>query len=203
VRRAARTLWGAMVSGPDGEEAKREEDPAARELVTREEDVERFLAWSLRLAYIPVAVLLLAGLGAFVYGTALFIHSVGLVVDHPFPIRHQIGLFLEVIDLFLIGATLLISAVGFYELFIYEVHRDGSTRIPTWLHMRDLNDLKARVIAMIVLVVSVSFVETVVDSPSGQQVLDLGGGIAAVVVALTVFLRLGGHGSKSGPGRRE
>jgi hypothetical protein len=43
------------------------------------------------LAYIPVAVLLLAGLGAFVYGTALFIHSVGLVVDHPFPIRHQMA----------------------------------------------------------------------------------------------------------------
>ncbi len=187
-----------MMSEPDSEGAKRESESVTREPVNREEDVERFLAWSLRLAYIPLAVLLLAGLGAFVYGTALFVHSVGHVVDHPFPIRHQIGLFLEVIDLFLIGATLHISAVGFYELFIREIHRDGSTRIPTWLHMRDLNDLKARVIAMIVLVVSVSFVEVVVDSPSGQQVLDLGGGIAAVVVALTVFLRLGGHGSKSG-----
>jgi len=187
-----------MMSEPDGEGAKRESEPVTREPVNREEDVERFLAWSLRLAYIPLAVLLLAGLGAFVYGTALFVHSVGHVVDHPFPIKHQIGLFLEVIDLFLIGATLLISAVGFYELFIREIHRDGSTRIPTWLHMRDLNDLKSRVIAMIVLVVSVSFVELVVDSPSGQQVLDLGGGIAAVVVALTVFLRLGGHGGKSG-----
>ena len=187
-----------MMSEPDSEGAKRESESVTREPVNREEDVERFLAWSLRLAYIPLAVLLLAGLGAFVYGTGLFVHSVGHVVDHPFPIRHQIGLFLEVIDLFLIGATLHISAVGFYELFIREIHRDGSTRIPTWLHMRDLNDLKARVIAMIVLVVSVSFVEVVVDSPSGQQVLDLGGGIAAVVVALTVFLRLGGHGSKSG-----
>ena len=57
--------------------------------------------------------------------------------------------------------------------------------------MRDLNDLKARVIAMIVMVLSITFVEVVVDSPSGQQVLDLGGGIAAVVVALTLFLRLG------------
>ncbi len=203
MRTAARTLWGAMVSEPDGEETKREREPVTREPVTREEDVERFLAWSLRLAYIPVAVLLLAGLGAFVYGTALFVHSIGHVVDHPFPIGHQIGLFLEDIDLFLIGATLLISAVGLYELFVDEVHSDGSTRIPTWLHMRDLNDLKARVIAMIVLVLSVSFVEVVVDSPSGRQVLDLGGGIAAVVVALTVFVRLGGHGSESGSDPRE
>jgi hypothetical protein len=42
-----------------------------------------------------------------------------------------------------------------------------------------------------VMVLSITFVEVVVDSPSGQQVLDLGGGIAALVVALTLFLRLG------------
>jgi hypothetical protein len=60
------------------------------------------------------------------------------------------------------------------------------------------------VIAMIVLVVSVSFVEVVVDTPSGRQVLDLGAGIAAVVVALTVFLRLGGRGSENtGSGPRQ
>jgi uncharacterized membrane protein YqhA len=195
-----------MLSEPDGEGAKREAEPATREPATREQDVERILAWSLRLAYIPVAVLLLAGLGAFVYGTALFVYSVGHIVNHAFPVHHQIGLFLADIDLFLIGATLLISAVGFYELFIREIHLDGSTRIPTWLEMRDLNDLKARVIAMIVLVLAVSFVEFVVDSPGGQQVqvLDLGGGIAAVVIALTVFLRLGGHGSdRTGSGPRE
>jgi uncharacterized membrane protein YqhA len=187
-----------MLSEPGGEEAKGEAEP-----VTREEGVERLLAWSLRLAYVPVAFLLLAGLGAFAYGIALFIHSVDHIVGHPFPVHHQIGLFLADIDLFLIGATLLISAVGFYELFIREIRPTGSVRIPSWLEMRDLNDLKARVIAMIVLVVSVSFVEVVVDSPSGQQVLDLGGGIAAVVVALTIFLRLGGHGNdSSGSGPR-
>jgi uncharacterized membrane protein YqhA len=181
-----------MMSEADGEETKQEADPA-----TREDRVERLLGWSLRLAYVPVAVLLLAGLGAFVYGTALFVYAVQQIVDHAFPVGHQIGLFLQDVDLFLIGATLLISAVGFYELFIREIHLQGSLRIPTWLEMRDLNDLKARVIAMIVLVVSVSFVEVVVDEPSGHHVLDLGGGIALVIAALSVFLRLGGHGSDS------
>ena len=183
-----------MPGEPDDEETKRETEP-----VTRGEDVERLLAWSLRLAYVPVVVLLLAGLGAFVYGTALFVHSVGHIVEHSFPVRHQIGLFLADIDLFLVGATLLISAVGFYELFIREIHLDGPPRIPAWLEMRDLNDLKARVIAMIVLVLSVSFVEVVVETTSGRQVLELGGGVAAVIVALTLFLRLGSHGN-DGPG---
>jgi uncharacterized membrane protein YqhA len=179
----------------EGEGAKQETAP-----VTREESVERVLGWSLRLAYVPVVVLLLAGLGAFVYGTVVFVHSVGQIVDHPFPVSHEIGEFLVGVDLFLIGATLLIAAVGFYELFIGQVGFGPDDRMPRWLEMRDLNDLKARVIAMIVLVVSVTFVEVVVDSPSGQQALDLGGGIAAVIVALTIFLRLGGHPSKSGSG---
>jgi uncharacterized membrane protein YqhA len=162
---------------------------------SREVTPERILVLSLRLVYIPAVILLLAALGAFVYGTVVFVHSVGEIADHPFPVSHQIGQFLLDIDLFLIGATLLISAVGLYELFIGKVQLGKGGRIPAWLEMRDLNDLKARVIAMIVLVLSVSFVEFVVDMHSGTQALDLGGGIAAVVVALTIFLRLGGHGS--------
>jgi uncharacterized membrane protein YqhA len=161
--------------------------------------VERVLAASLRLAYIPVVVLLLAALGAFVYATFLFVHSVRKVVDDPFPVGHHIGLFLLDVDLFLIGATLLISAVGFYELFVREIPTETSTslRVPAWLQMTDLNDLKGRVIAMIVLVASVSFVEVVVDAPSGRQALQLGLGIASVIIALTVFLRLSGHGNEN------
>jgi uncharacterized membrane protein YqhA len=179
-----------MLSESSGADENREPDPVAWQ-----GKVERLLVSSLVLAYVPVAILLLAGLGAFVYGIAVFVHAVGRIVDHPFPVGHHIGLFLLDIDLFLIGATLLISAVGFYELFIREIRVDGANRIPTWLEMNDLNDLKARVIAMIILVVAVSFVEVVVDVPSGRQVLDLGGAIAAVIVALTIFLRFGSHGN--------
>ena len=182
-----------MTSEPGGEEADERPVPAKG----RDIGPERILAASLRLIYIPVVVLLLAGLGAFVYGAVLFVHSLDCIVDHPFPVGHHIGLFLLDIDLFLIGATLLISAVGLFELFVKEIHLPESTPIPSWLQMRDLNDLKARVIAMIVLVLGVSFVEVVVDGPSGRHVLDLGIGIAVVIVALTVFLRLGGHGGAS------
>ena len=156
--------------------------------------IERALAGSFLLAIIPVIVLILAALGAFVYGTAVFVHSVRAIVDHPFPVGHQIGLFLLDIDLFFIGGTLLIAAVGFYELFIREINFTDSTKLPSWLEMRDLNDLKGRVIAMIVLVVSVSFAEVVVDAPSGKAALQLGAGIALVVATLTIFLRLTIHG---------
>jgi uncharacterized membrane protein YqhA len=165
-------------------------DRAARPL---EDGAERVLIASLRLTVIPIAVLILAGFGAFAYGIAVFIHSIDSVVSHPFPVGHQVGYFLLDIDLFLIGVTLLISGVGLYELFIREIPDDQAASLPTWLQIRDLNDLKGRVIAMIILVLSVSFVETAVDSPDGRQLLELGGGVALVIVALTVFMRLTGH----------
>jgi uncharacterized membrane protein YqhA len=155
--------------------------------------VERSLAASLGLAIIPVVFLLLAALGAFVYGAAVFVDSVVKIARHPFPVGHQIGLFLLDTDLFLIGATLLISAIGLYELFIGELRVGGSARLPAWLEMRDLNDLKGRIIAMIVMVLAVSFVELAVDEDNGLRVLELGGGVAIVIIALTAFLRLTSH----------
>jgi uncharacterized membrane protein YqhA len=151
---------------------------------------ERTLTTSLGLALIPVAVLLLAALGAFAYGTIIFFDSFRQVISRPYPVGHQVGVFLLDVDLFLIGATLLISAVGFYELFIRDIPSHGRFRVPAWLEMRDLNDLKRRVIAMIVLVITVSFAELAVDEPNGLQVLEVGGGVTAVIVALAVFLRL-------------
>jgi uncharacterized membrane protein YqhA len=165
-------------------------DRAARPL---EDGAERVLIASLRVTLIPVAFLALAGFGAFAYGIAVFIHSIDSIVSHPFPVSHQVGFFLLDIDLFLVGVTLLISAIGLYELFIRDIPSDHAAGLPPWLEIHDLNDLKGRVIAMIILVLSVSFVETAVDSPDGRQVLELGGGVALVIVALTVFMRLTGH----------
>jgi len=106
--------------------------------------VEQALVGSLWLAYIPVAFLLLAALGAFVYGVAVFINAFSGILHHPFPVGHHIGLFLLDFDLFLIGATALISAIGFYELFIADIDRRQAGLLPRWLAMNDLNELKAR-----------------------------------------------------------
>jgi len=155
--------------------------------------VEQALVGSLWLAYIPVTFLLLAALGAFVYGIAVFINAFSGVVDHPFPVGHHIGLFLLDFDLYLIGATALISAIGFYELFIADIDRGRPGLLPEWLAMNDLNDLKARVISMVVLVLAVAFTEEAVDSPGGQYILEFGGAVTLVIVALTVFVRLSSH----------
>jgi uncharacterized membrane protein YqhA len=178
--------------------------PEERESVTEDTEPPRYarrssaraeqaLVGSLWLAYIPVAFLLLAALGAFVYGMAVFINAFSGIVHHPFPVGHHIGLFLLDFDLFLIGATALISAIGFYELFIADIDRRQAGLLPRWLAINDLNDLKARVVSMVVLVLAVAFTEEAVDSPDGLYILEFGGAVTLVIVALTVFVRLSSH----------
>lgn len=131
-------------------------------------------------------------MASFAYGTDVFVRSVTNVVEAPKLTSHNLGFLLLLTDLFLIGATLMIAAFGFYELFIGRIGASGSgVRLPGWLRMRDLNDLKARVISMIVLVAAVSFVDVVVESKGGLDTLYLGVGVAVVIAALTAFLHFG------------
>lgn len=141
---------------------------------------------------LPVVMLVLSGIGAFIYGTAVAVYSVIEIARHPSPAVHNLRLFLTEIDTFLIGATLIIAAFGLYELFVARIN-PASLRLPLphWLEMTDLNDLKARVISMIILVVAVSFVDVLLELGEALDILYLGAGVAIFVIALTVYLRFG------------
>lgn len=147
---------------------------------------------------LPVVVLLLSAFGAFVYGTVVVIHFVDDIASEPFAV-HNLRLFLTEIDLFLIGATLMIAAFGFYELFVAKVGDAGGRRplpLPAWLEMEDLDDLKVRVLSMIILVTAVSFTDVVLEFGKALDVLYLGAGVAIFIVALTVYLRFGSSGNR-------
>ncbi len=153
----------------------------------------RAMAVTRLLMTVPVVVLVLSSIAAFAYGTDVFVIAFRQVVHHPVPVSDKVSYFLVIIDLFLIGATLLIAAIGFYELFVSPGGaRRANARLPEWLEMHDLNDLKVRVVAMAVLVSATTFVEVAVDtSATGLEVLEVGAGVALVVAALTAFLRYG------------
>lgn len=143
---------------------------------------------------LPVVVLLLSAFGAFIYGTVVVVHFVENIASEPFAV-HNLRLFLTEIDLYLIGATLMIAAFGFYELFVSKVGRAGGRRplpLPAWLEMEDLDDLKARVISMIILVTAVTFTDVLLEFQEDElDVLYLGAGVAIFIGALTVYLRFG------------
>jgi uncharacterized membrane protein YqhA len=156
-----------------------------------EERLGQALSLSRIVVVVPVIVLLLAAISSFAYGTDVFVRSVSRVVEDPELTSHNLGFLLLLTDLFLVGATLMIAAFGFYDLFITRIDTDSpSLRLPDWLRMRDLNDLKARVISMVILVATVTFVDVVVQSAAGLNTLYLGAAVALVIGALTAYLRL-------------
>jgi uncharacterized membrane protein YqhA len=182
-----------MSAMPDGTDRDSTEDRHERPRGRLRDEAERILTNSLWMALVPVAFLLLSALASFVYAVAILVNTIGQASGHPFPVGHHIGSLLLEFDLFLIGATALISALGFYELFIGDIRVGGRDLLPAWLAMHDLNELKSRVVSMIVLVLAVTFAEEAVDSPEPLHLLEFGGAIAVVIIALTVFLRWGYH----------
>ena len=153
----------------------------------------RGFAWTILatrlLVLIPAVVLVLSGLAAFVYGCAYFVYAVGHVSDRPFPVKDNLGVFLIDLDLFLIGATLLLIAVGFYELALSGGSDDRRGDVPEWLDVRNVDDMKTRIMAMLTLIALTSFVDVVVDFQGGRDILYLGAAIALVIVAITAFMR--------------
>jgi uncharacterized membrane protein YqhA len=85
---------------------------------------------------------------------------------------------LQVLDLYLIGTVLIITAIGLYELFI------GDVNLPAWLVIRNLSDLKTKIVEVIVLVIGIKFVEKLVTVKDPIEVLWYGLGSAAVMAVL-------------------
>ena len=154
---------------------------------------EQALSLSRIVVVVPVIVLMLSAFSSFAYGSDVFVRSIWRVIEDPELTSHNLGFLLLLTDLFLVGATLMIAAFGFYDLFITRIDTGDrpSLRLPAWLRMHDLNDLKARVISMIILVASVSFADVAVESKGGLDTLYLGAAVALVIAALTAFLRFG------------
>lgn len=86
-------------------------------------------------------------------------------------------------DYFLIATALYIVAVGLYELFIGEVNLPGRLG---WLKVRNLDELKDRLIGVVVTVLAVTFLGIAAEW-TGDAVLPFGMALAAMIVALGVF----------------
>lgn len=103
--------------------------------------------------------------------------------------------FIEIVDLFLLGTVLLMIALGLYELFI-----DSELKLPDWLHIRTFDDLKNKLVGVVLVVLAVIFLGHVVAWDGSRDLLGFGLAVAAVIAALTWFLisAKGGKSDKTG-----
>jgi uncharacterized membrane protein YqhA len=92
--------------------------------------------------------------------------------------------YVEYADAFLLAVALYILSIGLLSLFISD-----KIPLPAWLEFHDFNDLKERLTSVIIVMIGVSFLGQVLDGPQGIDILWLGLGCAAMIAALSVFMK--------------
>ena len=85
-------------------------------------------------------------------------------------------------DAALIAAALLIIGIGLYGLFIGRLEY-----LPPWLDITSLNDLKGKLISVVVVVTAVDFFTSMVEREGGIDILILGSAAALVILSLAAF----------------
>ncbi|GHO87459.1 YqhA family protein [Dictyobacter formicarum] len=150
--------------------------------------LRRVLSGSRYLILIAVAGSLLASIILLLYGAAMIVKLAIEVATHPIftteDAKPLAVACIEVIDLFLLATVLYIIALGLYELFI-------GADLPTlpWLIINTLDDLKVRLIGVVIVLLSVTFLASVVEWKGNTNILTLGAGIGLVLLALGYILR--------------
>jgi uncharacterized membrane protein YqhA len=160
--------------------------------------VKRILASSRYLIIIAVLGTFLTSILVLVYGGITvggvafetFVHG----TFTPDSAKHLEIECIEIIDLFLLGSVLYIVALGLYELFI-----DSSLPLPSWLVIESLDDLKSRLIAVIIVLLVVTFLSFVVSWDGSFNILALGAAIGLVLFGLSFILGLNIRAFQTGP----
>ena len=160
--------------------------------------MQRLLSVSRYIIVIPALGSVVAATALMVYGAIVIVKVLGQTFTVGVSSKGAKALalaFIEVVDLFLLGTVLYITALGLYELFI-----DENLKLPDWLSIRDLDDLKNKLTGVVIVVMGVLFLGQVVTWDGERNLLPFGGAVALVIAALTYFLSQRGKKDKGNEG---
>lgn len=147
--------------------------------------MKKILAGTRYLAVIGAAALLVSALGAFAWGVAKTVEALSLITTSLGTDAGITVVLIEIVDAFLIATTLLVFALGIYEMVVSDLP------LPGWMEIHNLHDLKSKLGGLLVLVMAVKFAEKLVEWKDGLQTLYFALAIALVSAVLIAFNSLG------------
>ena len=134
-----------------------------------------------------IAALLVASATLLLYGVVETIyHIVRLVVPGPDEM-HNREIFLssiKLIDLILLATIMQVIGIGLYSLFI-----SRKLPVPDWLRTTHVDELKYKLAGIVAVMLGVLFLEQVFSWGSERDLMPLGIGTAAVILALSYLIR--------------
>ena len=132
--------------------------------------------------FVPAIASMIGALLLMVQGSIEMIVAVIDTVLNSYGLKQTIVAVLTAVDAILLGTVLLVIGYGLYELFI-----DADLDVPNWLRVDDLDDLKSKLIGVVVAIIAVVFVGVFVDSNRADDVISYGVGAGALVLGLAIL----------------
>lgn len=145
-------------------------------------DMRRILGFTRFAVVVPAVASIVGALLLMAQGSIAMVSVVIDTVVNQSSLKSSIVDVLTAVDAILLGTVLLVIGYGLYELFI-----DSELEVPKWLQVRDLDDLKSKLIGVVVAIIAVVFVGVFVDANRAGEVLSYGVGAGALVLGLAVF----------------
>jgi uncharacterized membrane protein YqhA len=129
----------------------------------------------------------LAAITLYVYGTLVVIQLIWHTLEEyrisVEGVKHLQVVFIEMTDVFLLGTVLFIVAFGLYQLFI-----QPDLPVPSWLKIRNLDQLTERLIDVVGVLLSVTFLAFAVEGVMDASLIEFGASVAVVIAALSLLL---------------
>jgi uncharacterized membrane protein YqhA len=144
----------------------------------------------------------LAAVTLYVYGTLVVIQLIwSTIAEYRISVegvKHLQVVFIEMTDVFLLGTVLFIVAFGLYQLFI-----QPDLPLPSWLKIQNLDQLTERLIEVVGVLLSLTFLAFAVEGLREATLVEVGASVAVVIAALSLLLvvthrRPADHGSPPG-----
>lgn len=147
----------------------------------------RIVSGSRYLLVVAVVCIFGGGTALLVYGAVdlfVIVHDLLAATKLDSKLGKQLVLdCIELIDVFLLATVMYVIALGLYALFI-----DDDLPLPAWLEVHTLDDLKNKLVAVIIVVLGVAFLGQVITWDGQRDLLGFGVAIAAVAGVLIYFL---------------
>jgi uncharacterized membrane protein YqhA len=144
--------------------------------------MNRVIAFTRFAVFIPAMASILGAVLLMIQGSVEMVRTIINAALNGTKLKLTIVEVLTAVDAILLGTVLLVIGYGLYELFI-----DEDLEVPVWLQVHDLDDLKSKLIGVVVALIAVIFVGVFVDTNRAEDVISFGVGAGALVTGLALF----------------
>lgn len=133
------------------------------------------------IAYTGVLVLFVCSLTAYILGVYKTVKTIAAIAVGEVKDDLALVVLFDCLDTVLVATALLVISVSLYELFI------GELKVPDWMLVRNLDELKSKFTFVIVPVIAVKFLQKILRGEDAVDTLYFGAAVALVIAALAAF----------------